>query len=183
MRKDEAPKSEAELSCKDSIGKRSIASRKRSRESLGEPSSYRPKQIKVEEEEDREDIFDVFPSDDHLFSQDATTSGIFDAESATKLEQTSSASGSDSDEPLTGQELYVHRRREMNLLSGTSNLMWHYFSLKYTICLCYLGLLYIEHRFLLSDLVRWGSGNGLSACTQLSRKSLHFVQMVLKKHS
>ena len=49
-------------------------------------------------------------------------------------------------------KLYLKRRRETQLMTGNS--MLSYFSLKYTMCLCYLGLLYINQNILLSDLVR-----------------------------
>ena len=176
LRRDESSEGVAELSCKDSIGRRNSASRKRGRESPGEPSA---KRIKVEEEEDKEDILDVFPSDSHLFafSQDSAASGSFLADSAKMWRDSeSSVSGSDSEEErLMGQELYDHRRKEIHQSIGTGNTMWYYFSLKYTICLCYLGLLYIEHRFLLSDLVRWGSGDRLNARANDLKKLASFL--------
>lgn len=121
--------------------------RKRHRESSGERSNSRAKRIKVEEkEEDREEIFNVFPNDEHLFASSGTDS----ADSAS--EEVGGVSGSDSDGELRGIELYLKRRRETQLVTG--NPMLSYFSLKYTVCLCYLGLLYINQNVLLSDLVR-----------------------------
>lgn len=120
--------------------------RKRHREGSGESSTSRAKRIKIEEkEEDREEIFDVFPSDDHLFKS-------FDSDSADSAGKNSSSSGCDSDGELQGTKLYLKRRRETQLVTG--NPMLSYFSLKYTVCLCYLGLLYINQNILLSDLVR-----------------------------
>jgi hypothetical protein len=119
--------------------------RKRRREGSGERSTPRAKRIKVnEKEEDREEIFDVFPNDEHLFTSCDTDS----ADSAGK----ESSSGSDSEGELGGTKLYLKRRRETQLVTG--NPMLSYFSLKYTVCLCYLGLLYINQKILLSDLVR-----------------------------
>ena len=117
--------------------------RKRRREGSGERPNSRAKRIKVEEkeEEDREEIFDVFPNDEHLFAASSDTDS---ADSA--------GSGSDSEGELRGMKLYLKRRRETQLVTGNS--MLSYFSLKYTMCLCYLGLLYINQNILLSDLVR-----------------------------
>ena len=121
--------------------------RKRHREGNGERSNSRAKRIKVEEkEEDREEIFDEFPNDEHLFAS-LDTDGTDSAS-----EEGGGVSGSDSDGELQGIELYLKRRRETQLVTG--NPMLSYFSLKYTVCLCYLGLLYINQNVLLSDLVR-----------------------------
>ena len=118
--------------------------RKRHREGSGESSKSKVKRIKTEEyEEDREEIFDVFPSDKHLFLSS-------DSDSADSISE--AGSGSDSDQELRGIELYLRRRREAQL--GTGGNMLSYFSLKYTVCLCYLGLLYVSQNVLLSDLVR-----------------------------
>ena len=125
-------------------------SRKRPREEDEESTNGRTKRIKSEKEE--ENTFDTFPNDEHLFG---ASQGAVDAESADSAEDEEGESGeSDSDEELRGVELYLQRRRETQLVTG--NTMLAYFSLKYTICLCYLGLLYIKHNLLLSDLVRCG---------------------------
>ena len=123
-----------------------VAGRKRRREGSEESSTSKAKRTKVEEkEEDREEIFDVFPSDEHLFTP-------FDSDSADSADKDSSSSWSDSDGELRGTKLYLKRRRETQLVTG--NPMLSYFSLKYTMCLCYLGLLYINQNILLSDLIR-----------------------------
>lgn len=124
--------------------KSGASGRKRRREESGERANSRAKRIKVEEKDkDREEIFDVFPNDEHLFA----SSDIDSTDSASN-----EGSGSDSDSELRGMKLYLKRRRETQLVTG--NPMLSYFSLKYTVCLCYLGLLYINQNILLSDLVR-----------------------------
>lgn len=146
-RRDELTQSsqcEADGTTSSATRKSGTSGRKRCREGSGERSNSRAKRIKVEEkDEDREEIFDLFPSDEHLFAASDTDS----ADSASN-----DGSDSDSDGELRGMKLYMKRRRETQLVTG--NPMLSYFSLKYTVCLCYLGLLYINQNILLSDLVR-----------------------------
>ena len=147
----------------NSVSDTCASGRKRCREGVGEPSNYRAKRIKTEDVQDEiKDIFDSFPSDDRLFtsSQDSAPKDTDTAESI-KEEGGGETSGSDSDRELTGMDLFLLRRRETQLVTGHP--MYSYFSLKYTICLCYLGLLYIEQNILLSDLVRWGTDNKLTS--------------------
>lgn len=148
-RPDDAAQYAAKVGNSDT-GKRNVITRKRPRKDCEESSNGTAKRIKTEREEER-DVFDFFPSDDHLFTPTNGTDSM-DAESGS--EGGDMTSDSDSDQELTGVELFLQRRRETQVVVG--NTMLSYFSLKYTICLCYLGLLYINHNILLADLVRWG---------------------------
>lgn len=128
--------------------KTSSRNRKRLKEDDEEPFNDRAKRVKTEKGEENK-AFDLFPSDSHLFESSSEEDSIVSAK-----EEESGASGSDSDKELTGIELFLERRKVTQLVIGKG--MLSYFSLKYTICLCYLGLLYIQQSILLSDLVRCG---------------------------
>ena len=134
---------------KSDVGKRNFAMRKRPRKDCEESSNSTAKRIKMEKEE--QDMFDFFPSDEHLFAS-TKDSDSTDAES--NSEEGGVTSDSNSDQELTGMDLFLQRRRETQLVVG--NPILSYFSLKYTVSLCYLGLLYTNHNILLVDLVRCG---------------------------
>ena len=86
-------------------------------------------------------LYDTFPEDDHLFADDSDEDGgCVNGREGTP-------------EKLTGQELYLKHKAE-RVIDRTVLPGPYYFSMKFTIPLTYLALLYTEQNILLADLVR-----------------------------
>jgi len=87
-------------------------------------------------------LFDAFPEDDHLFHSDSDSDSDLEWEDGLKQSGLSLQSG---------EELYLQRRSD-KLCKRIAPV---YFTLKHTIALCYLALLYTKQNVMLSDLSRW----------------------------
>ena len=82
---------------------------------------------------------DTFPDDDHLFADDSDEEDrLSDEREGSPVE-------------LTGQELYMKYKavRQKHALPGP-----YFFTMKHTVPLTYLSLLYTQQNILLADLVR-----------------------------
>jgi len=119
-------------------------------------------------------LFDAFPEDDHLFHSDSDSDSDLEWEDGIKQSGLSLQSG---------EELYLQRRSD-KLCKRIAPV---YFTLKHTIALCYLALLYTKQNVMLSDLSRWirtnkvpyhNLPNVLSRAMMLGRGSLSLAAVV-----
>ena len=91
----------------------------------------------------KRDAFHVFPGDRHLFDESSDV--------------TSSHSGNESDCVSSTDEDLLKHKSGIDLYTTLRKRWQHkkeYFSLRYTVCFCYLGLLYTHQNVFLSDLTR-----------------------------
>lgn len=119
----------------DDDSKAEITSTSRGRK-RGVGNTPRAKRAKMEL-----NLFDAFPEDDHLFHSDSDSDSDLEWEDGIKQSGLSLQSG---------EELYLQRRSD-KLCKRIAPV---YFTLKHTIALCYLALLYTKQNVMLSDLSR-----------------------------
>ena len=103
----------------------------------GTPRAKRAKVDMIES-----NLFDVYPEDDHLFRSDSDIDNDLESQDGTKPSEPTL---------LSGEELYM-QRRSGKLCTQNDPV---YFTLKHTIALCYLALLYTKQNVMLSDLSRF----------------------------